>query len=92
MEALEPLTRRWHYRAFAGWVQGVEAAAALRALASDQLHQVAGCSGDSGIRGGEVTSTAGGIDAAEARLLEIRERYACPYPQYSRVALPHVEL
>jgi hypothetical protein len=68
----------------AGVDQGVEAAAALRALAGDQLRQLAGSSNvDDGMRRGDaVTSTAGGIDAAEARLLEIRERYASPYPQH----------
>jgi hypothetical protein len=105
-------------------LQGVEAAAALRALAGDQLLQMPGASGvratlracaadgkpftrqleqlaahvlrshdafavrsqGNAIRsGGEVASAGGGIDAAEARLIEIRERYASPRPQQLRL-------
>ena len=47
-----------------GLMAGVEAAAALRALASDQLAQIAD---------GEGAGPT--VDAAEARLIEIRERY-----------------
>ena len=59
-----------------GVTAGVEAAAALRALASSQLRQISAEAGAAGEGGGGDGNDEGPVEAAEERLQEIRERYA----------------
>ena len=56
-------------------IKGVEAAAALRALASSQLRQISAEAGAAEEGGGDGNDE-GPVEAAEERLQEIRERYA----------------
>ena len=59
-----------------GLTAGVEAVAALRALASSQLRQISAEAGAAAEGGGDGGNDEGPVEAAEERLQEIRERYA----------------